>query len=122
MNNAAKSILYFSYYLLFMGVCLVLIPNVLLPMLGFPHATDGWIRFLGIVTLVLGFYYHQTSVNGITSFFRFTVTARIFVMVASIGLVVFGKMPWQLILVGMVDFVGAIWTHKSLKLQEQSKP
>lgn len=115
MTAAAKTILYFSYYLFFMGLSLAIIPNLILPLLGFQETQEVWVRVLGIVTLVVGYYYFQTANAEITLFFGFTVIARIFVFIAFILMVIFGKAPVLLILTGFVDFAGAIWTHMSLK-------
>ena len=57
MTSAAKSIYLYSFYLLGMGLVLLLIPNSVLPLLGFETTNQSWIHILGIFTLANFVYY-----------------------------------------------------------------
>ncbi len=115
MSHAAKSILVFGVYILVMGIALLVAPNVVLGLLGFPLTTEVWIRVLGVVGGVLGFYYIQAGRNELTAFFRATVYGRCTFFVLLIGLVALGLAPGMLILFGVVDFLGAVWTGLALR-------
>ena len=51
----------FGSYILVAGACFAFIPNLLLSLLGFPAANEIWVRVLGLVAGVLGYYYYYLS-------------------------------------------------------------
>ena len=115
MSHAAKSILVFGVYILVLGVVLLVAPNILLGLFGIPPTTDVWIRVLGVLVGILGFYYIQAGRNELTAFFRATLYGRCALLVLFIGLVVLGFAPAMLILIGVIDFLGAVWTGFALR-------
>ena len=70
MTAAAKSLYYFGLYLYLAGATLIFIPNVFLSILGLPETNEAWIRIVGILTLVIGFYYHGTSLLNHRAYFK----------------------------------------------------
>ncbi len=115
MSRSAKSILVFGVYVLTMGIFLLFVPNLVLGLLGFPTSTEVWIRVLGVVSGALGFYYIQAARSELIPFFRATLYGRCGVLVSCVGLVVFGLAPPLLILIGVIDFLGAVWTGLALR-------
>src|SRR5690349_24846104 len=81
MSNAAKSILAHGIYLLGLAVVLLTIPNVPLKIVGLPETNEVWIRVVGFLSLVLGYYYLQEARRDETEFFRSTILPRVFAMV-----------------------------------------
>lgn len=69
---------------------------------------------LGVVTLALAIYYVTAARNGLVAFFRATVPVRAVVVAAFVGLVAVGAAPWQLVLFGLIDAAGAVWTAMAL--------
>ena len=120
MNRAARSIFVFGLYLTGMGLGLVAMPNTLLGLLRFPASTEIWPRVLGVVTLVLAYYYIQAARHELTAFFRWTVTARVGVFVVFAALVLLGLAPATLVLLGAVDLAAAIWTGLALRSATKS--
>jgi uncharacterized protein YacL len=110
MSKSARSVLVFSVYLFVLGVGLVVIPNVLLSPFGFVETEEVWVRVVGMLVLILSFYYSRAARRGLTEFFRWTVYARSAVLVFFIAFVVLGLAPATLILFGVVDAAGALWT------------
>ena len=110
MSAAALSILVFGIYLLVIGTGFILIPNTILPLFKFPKTNEPWIRVLGIVVVVLGFYYITAAQNELSSFFWATVVGRFGVLILFTSLVIFKKAKPMLILFGVVDAAGAVWT------------
>jgi hypothetical protein len=117
MAHGAISILIFGIYIVLLGITFVVAPNVLLGMFGVPPTSEAWIRILGVVLGILGFYYIQAARNGLTPFFRATVYGRTAVLIFSVVFAVFGLIKPILILFGMIDFLGAIWTAFAVRAE-----
>jgi hypothetical protein len=115
MSASAKSVLYFSYYLLLVGLQFVFVPNFFLNTIQQPDTSEPWIRVTGILALLLFFYYHQCAKKEITGFFKLTVVTRLFFFIAITALVVFKLAPPIFIGLGAVDLAAAAWTWRCLK-------
>ena len=69
MNKAAVSIMTWGLYEAGTGLGFLLIPNILLPIFGFPTTTEVWIRVLGLVVLALALYHIHCARNNVIPFF-----------------------------------------------------
>ena len=118
MSKSARSLFVFSLYLYVLGAILVLIPNVLLRLFFLPATDEVWIRVVGMLVFILGFYYFQASRNGLEKFFQWTVYARISVLFFFIAFVIAGLASPLLILFGVIDVAAAIWTQVSLRSEK----
>ncbi len=118
MKKSSTSILVFGVYLLGMGLGLTLVPNVVIGTLGFPVTDEIWIRVLGVVTLVLAFYYISATRADLKTFAQWTVPARIGVFVAFAAFVVAGFVGPIMIALGSVDLLGALWTGWALRAEK----
>lgn len=105
----------FGLYLVALGLILVVAPNLLLPVFGFPPANDVWIRVAGMLVSLLGYYYVQCARAEIRRFFELSVGARYAVLVFFAAFVALGLVSPMLLLIGSVDVVGAIWTALALR-------
>ena len=118
MGKSAKSIFVFSLYLYVLGAVLVLIPNALLRLFFLPATTEVWIRVVGMLVFLLGFYYFQTARNEIKKFFQWSVYARCSVLVFFIAFVIAGVAPAVLILFGVIDAAAGVWTQVCLRSEK----
>ena len=110
MSAAAVSILSFGIYLIVIGASFLIIPNTILPIFKFPKTDEPWVRVLGSVVMILGFYYIISAQNELNAFFWATVIGRIGVLVIFVSLVLAKQAKPMLILFGVVDAAGGIWT------------
>jgi hypothetical protein len=115
MSNSARSVFVFGLYLLVLGIVLLVAPNFLLGMFFLPSATEIWIRVVGMLLVFLAFYYIQAARKGIMDFFQWTVYARSTVILFFTVFVLLGFASPPLILFGVVDLLGAIWTGLALR-------
>ena len=115
MSKAAISVLVFGVYLIVIGLGFLLAPNIPLSLFGFPTTTEPWIRVLGMLLLILAYYYIQAARNEMTGFFRLTVHGRASVIVFFVVFVALGLAQSMLILFGVVDLLAAIWTALALR-------
>jgi hypothetical protein len=120
VTRAAVSVLAFGVYMLVMGVLLLAVPNVLLSLVRYPITDELWLRVLGVVTLILGYYYTVAARDELTSFFRASVIARPLLIVFFCTFVALGIAEPVLVLFGVVDLLGAIWTALALRYSQET--
>jgi hypothetical protein len=118
MSRSSTSLLVFGVYLIGMGVGLVFMPNTVLGMLSLPPTNDVWIHVLGVLTLVLAFYYIQAARTNLRSFVGWTVPARVAVFLFFTGFVLVGWVGPIMIVLGSVDLLGALWTGWALRTEQ----
>ena len=115
MTNAARSIFVFGIYLVCTGLILVAAPNTLLALLRLAPTTEPWIRVLGILVFVMGAFHIAAARSDVIPFFRFTVWGRGIVLIGLASLVLLKLAPPVLIVFGLVDAAGAVWTRAALR-------
>jgi hypothetical protein len=118
MTPAAFTIKAFGIYVVATGIGLTLAPNLTLAPLGVPETREVWLRMVGALAIVVGYYYLASAAANARAFFVATVKGRFLFFALGIGLIVFANGPWQIALFGLVDVAGAIWTHLALKAEE----
>jgi hypothetical protein len=115
MSHAAKSLFVFGIYLCGLGLFLLLVPNLLLELFGVPPTHEVWIRINGMFVLCLSFFYVQAARNELTTFIRWTIPARMAVILYFAAFVLLVSAPKALLLFGVIDLLTAIWTWVALK-------
>lgn len=114
MSPTAKSIFYYSFYMMGMGLGLFFIPNLILGFFGF-ETTEVWVRILGLLAFCAGILYFHCARTNQTEFFRITVPERVIFFLGVVALVIFLDLSPLLAAMGSVDLLGAIWTGWTLK-------
>ncbi len=115
MSNAAKSVYYFGFYLLILGLTLIFVPNMLLSIFGMERTDEVWIRVAGAVVFNIGLYYVFTAPTNNDTFLKTTVYTRVLIIVWFTLFVMLGWARPMLLLFGGADLLGAIWTWNALK-------
>jgi len=115
VNKASLSILVFGIYMVVVGLALLVVPNLLLSLFAYPTTTEIWIRILGFMVVVAGYYYIVAARFELTPFFRATIYGRPAVIVCFVVFVALGMARPILILFGAIDLLGAIWTGLALR-------
>lgn len=110
MSSSAISMFVFGIYVILLGMSQIFIPNKILPILKLPPTDEPWIRVLGVILAILGFYYMMAAQHEITIFFWATIIGRFGVLIGFVLLVLFKKAKPVLIIFGVIDTLGAIWT------------
>jgi len=114
MNSTTLSILVFGIYLIFVGVGFLIMPNTVLPLFKFPKTDEPWIRVMAILVLIIAFFYLVAVHYNLTIIFWATVYGRFFVFLSFLVLVLIKKAKPMLIMFGVVDALGAVWTLLTL--------
>ena len=118
MSHAAKSLFVFGIYLCGLGLILLLVPNLILNVFGVPPTNEVLIRINGMFALCLSFYYVQAARNELTILIRWTIWARVAVIIYFAAFVLLVSAPKALLLFGLIDLLSAIWTWLALKKDE----
>jgi hypothetical protein len=113
--TAPRTVFYWGFYVTAVGLVLLLIPNVLFTVFGLPTSSEPWPRVLGAIVTALGFYYLQSGRSGEIAFTRATIAGRVWFCLCTIAIVAFGLSRWPLVLFGLIDLAGAIWTAYELR-------
>jgi hypothetical protein len=122
MSPAARSILIYSIYVFFLGMTLLLVPNVPLPAFGLPPATEVWIRVTGMTVLFFSLFYFIAARNEYRTTFVASVPIRLSVPFFFGAFVVAGFAPWNLMLFTPLDVVFAVWTLVTLRREAATSP
>jgi hypothetical protein len=115
MTAAARSIFVFGIYLAILGAALMLVPNLVLAPFGFPPTGEVWLRVAGSETAIIGWFFLVSARHGTESFYRATLLTRPFLFLTLCAYVLFSLAPPQLILFGVIDLCGALWTFLALQ-------
>ena len=115
MTASSRSIYYFGFYLLILGITLTVVPNILLATFQLMETSEIWIRVLGVVVFNIGIYYVFMAPADHTLFLTLSVYTRFLILFWFVVFVILGWAPPQLILFGLVDGAGATWTYLTLR-------
>ena len=110
MNALVMSIFVFGIYIICLGLCFIFIPNTILTLFKLEKTNEPWIRVLGLVVAILGFYYLVAAQNDLSIFFWATVVGRFSLFTGLLIMVLVKKVKPQVLILGAVDAAGAIWT------------
>ena len=114
MSKTAITIMAYGIYAIGAGLGFLFMPDFFLGLFGFQARVDHWIFIVAILTLGLAYYYISSALNEDRHFFKISWRGRVWFFVASSMLAVVGVAPWNIILIGVVDFITAIWTAITL--------
>ena len=115
MTTPAQTVRIFGSYLILLAAVLMAAPDLLLEAFGIAPVTDVWIRVTGMLAGFLGVYYIRAAAAGLTSFFAWTVSVRLSVLLFFGTFVFLDLAPPALLLFAIVDAAGAIWTWLALR-------
>jgi hypothetical protein len=107
----------FGVYLLVLGPTLVIAPAFLTGLFGLGSPQEVWIRVLGAIVTILGFYYVFAARHETKDFFWATVWGRPAGIVVFTAFVLLDLAEPVLILFGVVDLLGAAWTFTALRAE-----
>jgi len=124
MSAVARSLIVFGWYLAGFGALLVFVPNVVLGIFGLPPTGEVWIRVVGLLVLIIAYFNVRLGREEFVPYALLTVHARVGVLVFLVGFVLAGLVKPVVMVVGVIDFAGALWTAAALRSEQraESKP
>lgn len=120
MSKAAKSVFVWGIYVVVTGLGLIFMPNMILSTVCLPPTNEVWIRALGAIVLILGFYYFVAVKGDFVPLFKASIYARFFFVVACVVFVVSEIVNQNFLLFSILDALGAIWTLIALRQDKRS--
>ena len=114
MDATAFSIYAFGIYEMMAGLGFLAIPNLILSFLSMEKTTAPWIRVVGILAIIIGYYHFMIGQLTIEVLYWPTIFVRITFIILLILLVLTKKAPKKIILFGVVSLLSTIWTYWTL--------
>jgi hypothetical protein len=115
LSHAARSLFAFGIFVTMVALAFIVAPASAVALLRLPPATDGWIRAVGLLALVIGAYDTVGGRAGLLPYIRASVYVRFGFASGVALLVASGQMPPSLLALGGIDVAGAVWTALALK-------
>lgn len=123
MTKSGKSVYYFGIYVISIGVVICLLPEAFISMLKLPDIPTAWARVMGFLAIIIGGYEIIGGRNNLKPLIIGSIYLRLFFFAGIIVLFATGQMPKEILPLGIIDLLGALWTVLSLKADgKTSKP
>ncbi|KGF81978.1 hypothetical protein IA69_08540 [Massilia sp. JS1662] len=113
MSKATFSARVFAVYVFVVSTVLVVAPNVLLSVFGIAPTAEVWIRVAGVLAFNIGVYAWVCASSRL--FLEASVYTRALVCGAFVVFALLGLVSPMIVLFGLVDLAGGIWTWLALK-------
>jgi hypothetical protein len=114
-SRAAFSARIFAIYVFIIGPVLMIVPNLLLALFGLPPTSEVWIRLIGLLALNIGVFLWVAARHEYTHFLHASVATRCMVFVVIAGFAVLGFAPPVIMVFGVIDLAGGLWTYFALR-------
>ncbi len=121
MSKSAFSAKVFAMYLFVVGVVLVVAPNFLLTIFWMAPSSEVWIRVVGVAVFNFGIYAWVAAKDDNASFLAASVYTRVLVFVAFTCFAVTGLASPMIVVFGVADLFGGIWTYFALKADARAR-
>lgn len=120
MSQSALSAKVFAIYLFIISSVVVLAPNLLLAIFRIPPTTEVWIHVVGVVVFAIGIYIWIAAKHDIKPILEASVYTRALVFVAFTTFALLGMTSPMIIVFGLVDLAGGVWTYFALQADARS--
>jgi len=115
MSKAAVSVFAVGLFLIMTGIGFFIVPNLVLSLFCIPPTDEVWIRIVGMMVLFIGYYYTVAARKELKDFFNATIHVRLVCFLCFLVLVLTKIAYPILIIFGIIDLIGAIWTTWALR-------
>ena len=115
MSHAALSAKLFAIYVCIVGAVLAIAPNALLALFRLPVTSEVWIRLLGVIAFNVGVFAWVAAKHDDRHFFKASVYTRCGAFVAIVAFGMLGLASPVILLFGVAELAGAIWTGWALR-------
>lgn len=114
MSSASFSIYVISFYELILGIGFLIMPNRVFSIFKIPSTNEPWIKIVGAMALLVGYYNYTIATQEIEALFMPCTYARIGFILIILYLINVEKAPKVLYLFALVDLIAAIWTYSAI--------
>ena len=120
MSKTAFTIKASCCYIIALGLALVLVPDLVLAALRMPPTSEVWIRVVGMTVINIGIFFWVAAQTEAVALFRATLYVRPLVLAWLAAFVLLGLAPPQLLVFGVIEAAGALWTWLALRADQRS--
>lgn len=120
MSKATFSARVFAIYVFVVSTVLVVAPNLLLSLFGIAPTSEVWIRVAGVLAFNIGIYAWVGARH--RPFLEASVYTRARVCASFVVFALLGLVSPLIVLFGLVDLAGGIWTWLALKADARAEP
>lgn len=124
LNPVSKTIFYFGFYEVSVGLLFAIAPAFGARVAGLEPGEMGLnlLRIIGLLACVFSYYYFRCGFANDLHFARYSIHGRMFLMVAFPILSLSGILPMTLVGFGLVDFVGGLITWWAFRRNPHLQP
>lgn len=115
MTKSAKSLYYFGFYVLLIGIIICIVPDMFISLLKLPEIPSAWARVIGLLTIIIGSYDILSGRNNVKPLIKASIYLRILFFIGILVLFISGQMTKEILPLGVIDLLGAVWTALALK-------
>jgi hypothetical protein len=102
------------------GLGFMVIPFFIIHLFGLTAGDGVWIRFVGMLASIIGFYYVQVARAGLDRFIPWTVAGRYYAAAFMVLIVALGKIGPGMLLFAAIDAAAATWTWLALRAERSN--
>lgn len=113
--RATRSLFVWGCYLTALGIALLMVPNLVLTTFFLPPSDEVWIRVVGMLVILLAHFSFSAARTRNREYMWWSVQGRIAVPFFFSAFVLADWVSSALILFGLVDLAGAMWTLWALR-------
>jgi hypothetical protein len=123
MKKSALSVYMYGLYQI-MGVCLpfLLTPDFALGVFGLSAGDGMWVRFVGVLAGLSGFYFVMAVYHDVERFYGWTVPARFATAGFLLAMVVLGRIGPMMLLFAAIDALAGSLTWAALTAEKSATP
>lgn len=120
MSKTAFTIKASCCYIIALGLALVLVPNLVMSAMRMPATSDVWIRVLGVTVINIGVFFWVAAQTEAMALLRASVVIRPLVLVWFAAFVALGLASPMLLVFGVIEAAGALWTWLALRADQRA--
>lgn len=121
MKKTELSIKIWSVYLFVLGISMVVFPGKTVGMFGYTDTGELWIRFVGILSVVLAMFYMQVARYRVQELYSWKIAGHVFGMVCMITFLASGIADNRIVGTIAVELLACVWTAVAMKTDKKAK-
>lgn len=110
MKKTEVSIKVWSIYLFVLGLSMVIVPASTVGMFGYSNTGELWIRFVGILSVVLAMFYFQIARHKVQVLYSWKIAGHVFGTTCMVAFLVLGIADHRIIGTILVEVLACLWT------------
>ena len=119
MKRTELSIKTWSIYLFVLGFSMIVLPATTVGLFGYANDGELWIRFTGILSVVLALFYYQVSRYHLSELFSWKIAGHLLGMACMTAFLVAGIADNRMIGTMVVELGACLWTVFALRADKR---